>query len=139
MSWVLLALVLIITLIVAVVRGKLKKAKPVIEVQADETQLRSLDLKPGEFVEMVPDENRKEVTVYSARQSMREKLGVINNGFVYRNVIKRNIMAKIDSVTGGKIMLEIVRNRTCALMGKNAIKRKKRNLLKILLYGGIFL
>jgi hypothetical protein len=109
MSWVLLALVLIITLIVAVVRGKLKKAKPVIEVQADETQLRSLDLKPGEFVEMVPDENRKEVTVYSARQSMREKLGVINNGFVYRNVIKRNIMAKIDSVTGGKVMLEIVR------------------------------
>jgi hypothetical protein len=109
MSWVLLALVLIITLVVAVVRGKLKKAKPIIEVQADETQLRDLDLKPGEFVEMVPDDNRKEVTVYSARQSMREKLGVINNGFVYRNVIKRNIMAKIDSITGGKIMLEIVK------------------------------
>lgn len=109
MSWILLALALIITLIVAVVRGKLKKAKPMIEVQADESQVRTLDLKPGEYVQMIPDDNRKEVTVYTARKPQGDKLGVINNGFVYRNVIKRNIMAKIDSVTGGKIMLEIVR------------------------------
>ena len=110
MTWILLALALIITLIVAVVRGKLKKAKPIIEVQADEDQVRNLDLKPGEYVQMIPDDERKEVTVYTSRKPMGDRLGVINNGFVYRNVIKRNIMAKINSVTGGTIMLEIVRS-----------------------------
>ena len=108
MSWILLATVLLITLIVALVRGKLKNAKPIIEVQANEEQVRSLDLKPGEFVDMVPDEARKEISVYTKRAG-HEKLGAINNGFVYRNVIKRNIQARIDSVTKGKIMLEIVR------------------------------
>src|SRR5690606_28967919 len=104
-----LALALIITLIVAVVRGKLKKAKPMIEVQADENQVRQLDLKPGEYVQMIPDDERKEITVYTSRKPLGDKLGVINNGFIYRNVTKRNIMAKIESVTGGKIMLEIER------------------------------
>ena len=109
MSWILLATVLLLALFFGVFKGKFKKTKPVIEVIADENQVRSLDLKPGEFVRMEPDNERKEVNVYTTRSETGDKLGAINNNFIFRNVIKDNITARIDSITKDRIMLEIIR------------------------------
>ena len=110
MSWILLVTALIAAvLVIIVLRGKLKKVKPLIELQAEEGAINTMAVEVGQFVYLEADTNRKEVAVYPANSGKGIKLGVLNNSFIYRNVIKNNIKAKIDSINGGKIMLEIVR------------------------------
>lgn len=109
MKWILVGVVVIIILAIILMVSRLNKTKPLIEVLADLENINRLNLQPGEYVKMIPHGTRREVTVYTTQAENADKLGVINNGFVYRNVVKGNIEAKIHSVTGTAILLEIVR------------------------------
>jgi hypothetical protein len=111
MSGILMAVALLLVLAYALLRGKLKKAKPMIELHADEQHVKTLDLQPGELVRMVPNEERKEVMVFTTRTEEGEKLGAINNGFIYKNVVRRFIEARVAAIQGGRIMLEITKTQ----------------------------
>lgn len=105
MIWIVLAGVLLVIIVVVVF--SLKKTKPSIEFEADEVQVDRLGLQPGEFVSLELDKERNEVTICTARPDT-ERLGAINNSFIFRNVAKGYIEAKIGSIEEGKIVLEIV-------------------------------
>jgi hypothetical protein len=110
MSGILVAVALLLVIAVAFIMGKFKKAKPIIEMQANGEQIKRLDLKPGEYVKLITEPSRKEVEVYTTRRNPQaEKIGTINNGFIYRNVTKNKIEAKINAVNESSIMLEVVR------------------------------
>lgn len=109
MAWILISAVLFILVVITVIFLMMKKNKPVIELDIDEGRLGHLNLKAGDFLTMIPNTDTKEVAVYLSPEEPGNILGFINNGFIYRNVTKGNIEAKIDSIIKGKIILEIVR------------------------------
>ena len=88
-------------------RARDKKAdRPIVELRADERIMHRLGLRPGERVELRNSGQVKEVHVYGGPNA-DSRLGTLTQNFIYNKVLHHAIKARIHSIKGSTLKLEL--------------------------------
>jgi len=83
-----------------------KDKTPVLEILSNPSVIKSLDLKPGSTLTLNASDVHKEVHVLSSPDGVR--IGTLNQPFIYKGVLRNKLVAKIYSIDGATLKVEVL-------------------------------